>query len=77
MSIKPGDTLTLFPIGETLILTPRRLHTPELMDRLADMLEESDVTLAELLDDLPRVRATIYQERYQPHATPPGPKDPG
>lgn len=47
------------------MLAPRALKTPELSDRLADMLDESGVTLADLLADLPRIREEIYRERYQ------------
>ncbi|MBX7250353.1 MAG: AbrB/MazE/SpoVT family DNA-binding domain-containing protein [Candidatus Promineofilum sp.] len=65
LAIEDGDTLTIFQVGETLLLAPRALKTPELMDRLATMLDESDVTLADLLADLPRIREEIYRERYQ------------
>ena len=65
LAIEDGDTLTTFQVGETLLLAPRALKTPELMDRLATMLDESDVTLADLLADLPRIREEIYRERYQ------------
>ncbi len=65
MAIEDGDTLVLLPVGETLILVPRQLRAPELMDRLAGMLEESEVSLADLLADLPGIRETIYRERQQ------------
>lgn len=65
LAIEDGDTLTIFQVGETLLLAPQALKTPELMDRLATMLDESDVTLADLLADLPRIREEIYRERYQ------------
>jgi hypothetical protein len=31
---------------------------------MADMLDESGLTLADLLADLPRIREEIYRERY-------------
>ncbi len=65
LAIEDGDTLTVFQVGETLLLAPRVLKTPEMIDRLADMLDESGVTLADLLADLPRIREEIYRERYQ------------
>ncbi len=37
----------------------------ELLDQLADMLDDSGLTLADLLADLPRIREEIYHERYQ------------
>lgn len=65
LAIEDGDTLVLLPVGETLILVPRQLRAPELMDRLASMLEASDVSLVDLLSDLPRIRESIYRERQQ------------
>ena len=65
LAIEEGDTLVLLPVGETMILVPRQSRAPELMDRLAHMLEESDVSLADLLADLPGIRETIYRERQQ------------
>ncbi len=65
LAIEDGDTLTVFQIGDTLLLAPRPLQTPQLIDRMADMLDESGVTLADLLADLPRIREEIYRERYQ------------
>lgn len=63
-AIEDGDTLTILPVGDTLVLAPRALRSAELIDRLADMLDESDLSMAELLADLPRIREAIYSERY-------------
>ncbi len=65
LAIEDGDTLTVFQVGDTLLLAPRPLQTPQLIDRMADMLDESGLTLADLLADLPRIREEIYRERYQ------------
>lgn len=65
LAIQDGDTLTILPVGDTLILVPRQLRTPELIDRMADLLEESGLTLNDLLADLPRIREEVYREQYQ------------
>lgn len=65
LAIETGDTLTVFQIGDALLLEPRPLQTPPLIDQMADMLDESGLTLADLLADLPRIREEIYRERYQ------------
>ncbi len=65
LSIEDGDTLTVFQVGDTLLFAPRPLQTPQLIDRLAHMLDESGITLADLLADLPRIREEIFRERYQ------------
>ena len=64
LAIKAGDTVSVFQVGEALLLTPRPLQTPQLIERMADMLDESGLTLADLLADLPRIREEIYRERY-------------
>ncbi len=64
LSIKDGDMLTLVKIGDGFFLTPKRLRTLELADTIADMLDESGVSLADLLADLPKIREDIYRERY-------------
>jgi bifunctional DNA-binding transcriptional regulator/antitoxin component of YhaV-PrlF toxin-antitoxin module len=64
LSISDGDTLTLLPVGDTLVIAPRALRSAELIDRLAEMLEESELSLADMLADLPRIREDIYRQRY-------------
>lgn len=65
LAIQDGDTLTVLPVGDTLVLIPRQLRTPELIDRMADLLEQSGMTLNDLLADLPRIREEIYREQYK------------
>jgi AbrB family looped-hinge helix DNA binding protein len=65
LAIEDGDTLTVVQIGDTIVLAPRPLRIPGLIDRMADMLDEGGITLADLLSDLPRIREEIYRERYR------------
>lgn len=44
---------------------PSTSRLSELADQLADLLDESGITLADLLADLPSIREEIYHERYQ------------
>lgn len=64
LALEDGDTLTLVQVGDTLILTQVAPRVPELADRIADMMDETGLSLADLLADLPRIRAEIYQETY-------------
>ena len=64
LAIEDGDTLTLLPLGDMLVITPRRLETPTLIDQMADMLDDSGLTLTDLLSDLPQIRESLYQEQY-------------
>ena len=64
LSIQEGDMLTFIQIGDGLFLTPRPLRTFELGNKIADIMDEKGVTLADLLQDLPKIREQSYQERY-------------
>lgn len=65
LAIEEGDTLVAVPVGDTLMLLPQRLRVPELADRLAGLMENAGLSLAELLEDLPRIREELYRERYE------------
>ena len=63
LSIKDGDTLTLVQMGDAMFLMPKQPRTYELSNQIADMMDEKGVTLADLLEDLPKIREEILQER--------------
>ena len=64
LAIDDGDVLTLLQIGDSILLTPRSMRTFELADKISDLMDEEGVTLADLLNDLPQIRAEIHQEKY-------------
>jgi antitoxin PrlF len=64
LNVNEGDTLSLVQVGSTLILTPKRPVVPLLADRIAELMEQDGVTLADLLLGLEEERAAIYQERW-------------
>ncbi len=67
LAINDGDIVTLVQIGDNILLTPKSLRTFELGDKIADMLAEEGLTLADLLNELPQIRQEIYQEKYGDH----------
>ena len=62
LAISEGDVLTFLQLGDNIVLTPHSLSTLELTDKINDMMEEEGVTLADLLTDLPQIRAEVYKE---------------
>ncbi|WP_374686220.1 AbrB/MazE/SpoVT family DNA-binding domain-containing protein [Promineifilum sp.] len=64
LAIADGDTLTLVPLGEMLVLAPRRLRVPELAYQLADLLDGAGLSPADMLEELPRIREALHRERY-------------
>ncbi len=67
LSVVEGDMLTLLQIGDTVLLTPRQPQAPSLADKIAAIMEQEDVSLADLLLGLAEEREAIQRER-SPHA---------
>ena len=64
LAIEEGDLLTLVQVGDAIFLTTKPPRTYELADKIADMMAEEGVSLADLLQDLPKIREDLFQERY-------------
>ncbi len=65
LAVTEGDILTLLQIGDTVLLTPRQPKVPQLADRIATLMEQEDVSLADLLLGLAEEREAIRRERKQ------------
>jgi hypothetical protein len=63
LALDDGDSLVLVKMGDLVFLSPKPLQVPRLADRLAGMLDQSGITLADLLQDLEEQRTAIWQER--------------
>ncbi len=63
LSIDEGDVLTLVQVGNNILLSPHSLRTFELADKISAMMNDEGLTLADMLKELPRIRAEIYQEK--------------
>jgi len=65
LAIEDGDIVTLVQIGDVIVLSPKVLRGQELGDKFVALMEEEGVTLADLLEDLPKIREEIYREKYK------------
>lgn len=63
LDVTDGDVLTLVEVGDLLFLSLRPLQVPRLADKLADLLDESGLTLADLLQGLQAERIALMHER--------------
>ena len=64
-ALAEGDILTLEDLGDgTFLLVPRVSQVARLGDRVAEVLEEEDVTTEDILRALEEERETYYQEHY-------------
>ena len=62
--LEEGQTVTLLPLGDVLIIAPRRLELDEARRRITKILKETGVTAEDMLAGLVREREILYKERY-------------
>ncbi|MFN8454124.1 MAG: AbrB/MazE/SpoVT family DNA-binding domain-containing protein [Anaerolineae bacterium] len=67
LAVADGDILTLIQVGEVVLLTPRQPKVPSLADKIAAIMEQEDLSLADLLLGLAAEREAIQREQ-SPHA---------
>jgi bifunctional DNA-binding transcriptional regulator/antitoxin component of YhaV-PrlF toxin-antitoxin module len=64
-NLDEGDVFTLVDLGDgSFLLTPRVSQVAWLGKQVAQLMEEEDVTLDEMLEALDQERETYYQEHY-------------
>lgn len=57
------NILNLTEIGDAVLLTPKKLLLPELSKQFSALMDEENVTLADLLTGLADEREALYRER--------------
>ncbi len=62
--LEEGQTVSLVPLGDVVIIMPRRLELDEARRRIAKIVKESGVSAEEMLEGLVREREVLYKERY-------------
>jgi len=59
-----GQVVTIIPIGDSLIVAPKRLELDEARREIRKVLKAANMTVEELLKDLKEDREGLYQETY-------------
>ena len=59
-----GQVVTIIPIGDALIVSPKRLELDEARREIRKVLKAANMTVEELLEDLKGDREGLYQETY-------------
>jgi AbrB family looped-hinge helix DNA binding protein len=62
--IEEGNVVSIFPIGDSLIITPKRLELDEARRQLKKLVKASGLTLEELTKGLKEERAALFKETY-------------
>lgn len=64
LGVTPGSALAYIVLDGTVLLVPQDAHLSALMDRAAQALTRTGITVQDLLDDLPQARAEVVTEAY-------------
>lgn len=65
LGVSEGDILTLLQMGDVVMLARRQPQVPRLADKIAELMEEESVSLADLLQGLKEEREAIWRERME------------
>ncbi|MBG0747764.1 MAG: AbrB/MazE/SpoVT family DNA-binding domain-containing protein [Planktothrix agardhii KL2] len=63
LNINEGDNLILLQIGDLIVLTPQQPQVPQLIDQIATLMENENVSLTDLLAGLEAEREVINREQ--------------
>jgi len=55
--------LVLLPIGNLIVLAPKQPQAPQLIDRIATIMQNKNVGLTDLLAGLEAEREAIWQDK--------------
>jgi AbrB family looped-hinge helix DNA binding protein len=59
-----GETVSIIPIGDSILVTPKRLELDEARREIRKIMKASGTTLDELLSGLEDERDTLFEETH-------------
>lgn len=59
-----GEAVSIIPIGDSILVTPKRLDLDEARREMRRILKASGVTPQDLLEGLEEERAKLFEETY-------------
>jgi AbrB family looped-hinge helix DNA binding protein len=62
--IEEGNVVSILPIGDSLIITPKRLELDEARRQLKKLVKASGLTVEELIEGLKEERTGLFKETY-------------
>jgi AbrB family looped-hinge helix DNA binding protein len=65
-NMEEGSVVSIVPVGDSLIITPRRIELDEARRQLRKLLKASGLTVGELVAGLKEEREAIFKETYGP-----------
>ena len=62
--LEEGQAVSIIPVGDSVIITPRQLTLDEARRQIKKMLKESGLSVEEMLKGIREERRSIYEETY-------------
>ncbi len=59
-----GESVSIIPIGDSILVTPRKLELDEARRELGRIMKASGATLEELVEGLEDERRALFEETY-------------
>ena len=59
-----GNVVSILPVGDSLVITPRRLELDEARIQLKKLLKASGLTVEDLIEGTKEEREELYKETY-------------
>lgn len=59
-----GEAVSIIPIGDSILITPRKLELDEARLQLGRIMKASGITLKELIEGLEDERCALFEETY-------------
>ena len=62
--LEEGQAVSIIPVGDSVIITPRRLELDDARRQVRRILKQSNCSVEELLAGLKNERTTLYKDVY-------------
>ena len=63
-NLEEGQVVSIIPVGDSLIITPKRLELDEARREIRKLLKASGLSPEDLLKGLSEEREALYKEKY-------------
>jgi len=64
--LEEGQIVSIIPVGDAVIITPKRLELDEARREIRRILKASGLTAEDILEGLKEEREKLFQETYAP-----------
>jgi len=63
-ALSDGEAVTIIPVGDSILVTPKRLGLEEARREIRKIMKDAGVTLEDLLEGLEEERTRLFEETY-------------